>query len=61
VLKAFPSREKVKISFDAFTASQFEIFRFIGRNTNAKFKGVPNFLGAEIQKSVLRDLHIIAL
>jgi len=31
--------------------SRFEIFRPTGRNANAKFKRVPNFLGDEIQKS----------
>jgi len=35
--------------------SRFEIFRPIGRNANAKFKGAPNFLGEEIQKSRRRD------
>ena len=33
----------------------FEIFRPIGRNANAKFKGASIFLGDEIQKSGLPD------
>jgi len=35
----------------------FENFRPIGCNANRKFKGVPNFLGVEIQNS---DLAIYA-
>ena len=34
---------------------RFEIFRPIGRNANAKFKGAPNFSGEEFRNSLLHD------
>jgi len=34
---------------------RFEIFRPIGPNANAKFKGAPNSLGDEIQNSVWHE------
>ena len=54
-LRAYMCENINSIFLKSTSKCQFEIFRPIGRNANAKFKGAPNFSGEEIQKLLRHD------